>query len=88
MNESEQSRAPGHHAARLRRVLAEDSRTAELGVQITVEGAAVHLAGPVASGRHKDELDRVLREAAPEMRVYNDVWVVEADEPGSGEELR
>jgi osmotically-inducible protein OsmY len=75
-------------AARLHRVLAEDPRTAEQGVRVTVRGQQVMVSGDVASAQRRAELERVLREAAPDMVVHNDVRVVRAGEPIDREELR
>ncbi|WP_199433042.1 BON domain-containing protein [Qaidamihabitans albus] len=77
--------APQYRAARLRRALAEDTRTAELGVQVTVRGEHVYLSGSVPSRQRKEELDHVLHEKEPGTRVHNDVRVVEAGEPGEPE---
>ncbi|PXY19042.1 BON domain-containing protein [Prauserella muralis] len=80
--------APEYLAARLRRVIAEDSRTAELGIQVSVRGEHVYLSGSVSSQQCKEELDAVLHEREPELRLHNDVRVVEAGEPGEPEVLR
>ncbi|PXY23523.1 phospholipid-binding protein [Prauserella sp. PE36] len=80
--------APEYVAARIRRALAEDPRTAELGIQVTVKGEHVYLCGSVASQHCKEELDRVAHEKEPTLTVHNDVDVVEAGEPGEPEVLR
>lgn len=80
--------APEYVAARVRRVLAEDPRTAELGIQVDVRGEHVYLCGSVSSQQCKDELDLVVHEQEPRLRVHNDVHVVEAGEPGEPEVLR
>jgi hypothetical protein len=87
MIEPEGLDAPQYRAARLRRALAEDSRTAELGVRVTVRGDRVLMSGQVASEQRRAELYRVLHEVAPDLEVYNDVRVVCADEPTGREEL-
>ncbi|MFF5992708.1 BON domain-containing protein [Prauserella flavalba] len=80
--------APEYVAARIRRALAEDPRTAELGIQVIVKGAHVYLCGTVASQQCKEELNRVAQEREPTLTVHNDVDVVEAGEPGAPEVLR
>ncbi|WP_019813460.1 BON domain-containing protein [Saccharomonospora saliphila] len=80
--------APEYRAARLRRTLAEDTRTAELGIQVSVRGEHVYLSGSVASAACKESLDTVLLEREPALAVHNDVRVVEAGEPGDPEVLR
>lgn len=79
--------APEYLAARLSRAIAEDNRTGELGIQITIRGEHVYLNGSVSSHHYKTELDRVLHEHEPLLTVHNDVSVVEADEPGEPEVL-
>jgi uncharacterized membrane protein len=79
---------PQYWAARFRRGLAEDARTAELGVRVSVRGNHVHLSGEVATEQRKAALEGVLREMAPEMPIHNDVRVSGAAEPTSMEELR
>jgi len=69
---------PHDPVARLSRALAEDPRTAELGVQVTAHGDEVFLCGDVASASRRDEVAAVVREKAPELRVHNDVRVVGA----------
>ncbi|SFQ31266.1 hypothetical protein SAMN05421810_10661 [Amycolatopsis arida] len=80
--------APQYSVAHVRRALAEDERTAELGVRVNIRGNAVHLSGEVATEQRKAELDHVLAEVAPELRVHNDVRIVGAGEPTRREELR
>jgi hypothetical protein len=73
-------------AAQLRRAIAEDPRTAELGVRVTVRGDHVLLSGDVACEDRRRALEEVIQEEAPELHVMNDVQVVPAGEP-EGEEL-
>lgn len=73
--------------ARLRRALAEDPRTSEMGVRVTVRGEQVLVSGDVASEQRRTQLAEVLADAAPNMNVYNDVRVVPAGEPTRTEEL-
>jgi osmotically-inducible protein OsmY len=75
-------------AARLNRLLAEDPRTAEQGVRVTVRGDQVMVSGAVPSDERRDRLTEVLHEAVPDMVVHNDVRVVRAGEPTDREELR
>ncbi|EHR60958.1 BON domain-containing protein [Saccharomonospora cyanea] len=81
-------RHPEYLAARLRRALAEDERTAELGIQVDVRGDHVYLTGTVSSQTCKESLDAVLVEQEPELRLHNDVRVVEATAPDDAEVLR
>ncbi|MFL6125329.1 BON domain-containing protein [Actinophytocola sp.] len=80
--------SPQYRVAHLRRALAEDPRTTEMGVRVNVRGDQVHLSGEVATEERRVELERVLGEVAPELTVNNDVRVVDIREPGRREELR
>ena len=75
-------------AANLRRAVAEDLRTAELGVRITVRGDHVMLSGDVACADRRAVLEKVLHEAAPQLKILNDVRVTPAGEPDGEEDLR
>jgi osmotically-inducible protein OsmY len=88
MSESQEPDAPQYAVARLNRALAEDPRTAELGVRVTVRGDQVFLRGEVPSEARRGQLAQVVRERAPDLRVHNDVRVMCADEPSGREELR
>ncbi|GAB4586870.1 nucleotidyltransferase family protein [Nocardia sp. IFM 10818] len=78
---------PQYLVANLRRAFAEDPRTAELGVQVTIRGDVVVLSGEVASAARRDQLAAMVREHAPKLRVHNDVRVVAPAAPGNREEL-
>lgn len=84
---SPQPEPPQYLAQRLRRALAEDPRTAEMGVQVKVRGSVVFLTGEVATQQRCRQLAAVVAEAAPELTVHNDVHVVPARVPDSREEL-
>jgi hypothetical protein len=75
-------------SARLRRAIAEDPRTTELGVRVTVRGDHVLLSGDVACEERRAELEAVVHEVAPDLQVLDDVRVVSVAEPEGSEELR
>ncbi|GAA4007611.1 hypothetical protein GCM10022247_32170 [Allokutzneria multivorans] len=79
---------PQYAVARLRRALAEDPRTAEQGVRVDLRGEQVYLSGDVASEERKHRLDEVVHDIAANLKVHNDVHVVEAQAPVGREELR
>jgi hypothetical protein len=79
---------PQYLAARLRRALAEDPRTAEQGVRAHVCGSTVQLSGEVATAQRRDALAAVIAEHVPDMTVRNDVRVVPTGQPTEREELR
>ncbi|AXY50478.1 hypothetical protein YT1_1034 [Rhodococcus ruber] len=75
--------------AHLHRALAEDPRTAEQGVRVTIRGTDVYLTGEVASAARRDALTTVVQEQLPGVTVHNDVHVVDSRDPGTSvEELR
>ncbi|MGM1061864.1 BON domain-containing protein [Saccharothrix sp. Mg75] len=75
-------------SARLRRALAEDPRTTEQGVRVTVRGDNVMLSGTVASADRRQALEAVIHDVAPGLTVLDDVKVVSVDAPAGREELR
>jgi osmotically-inducible protein OsmY len=82
---------PQYLVQRLRRAIAEDPRTAEMGVQVKVRGSVVFLTGEVVTRQRCEQLTRVVGEAVagmvPPLTVHNDVHVVPARVPDSREEL-
>lgn len=88
MSERAEPDAPQYRAARLHAVIAEDPRTNELGVQVTVRGKDVYLTGTVPSQDRKGEIERVVRDLEPDVNLHNDVRVAECGEPGEAERLR
>jgi osmotically-inducible protein OsmY len=80
--------APEYRIANVRRALAEDERTAELGIRVSVRGDAILLSGDVECEHRRAEIETVLREVASDMRVVNDIRVTEVGEPVGREELR
>jgi len=88
MTSDQAHRPPEYEVAMIRRALAEDERTAELGIRVTVRGDAILLSGDVECEHRRTEIDAVLREIASDMRVFNDLRVTEVGEPAGREELR
>ncbi len=78
---------PHDTAARVRRALAEDDRTSELGVAVTVLGERIHLTGAVATAARKAHVGVVAQEAAPSLHITNDLTVVSAAKPGESEDI-
>lgn len=79
--------SPQYSAANLRRAIAEDPRTAELDVRVSVRDHAVVLCGEVGSAQRRLQLDDIVRENAPKLRVHNDIRVTTPDIPASHEQL-
>ncbi|MBF6327791.1 BON domain-containing protein [Nocardia transvalensis] len=78
---------PQYLVANLRRAFAEDPRTAEMGVQVTIRGDVVVLSGEVSSAQRRRQLEDVVREHAPKLRVHNDVRVTTPTAPADHEHL-
>jgi len=79
---------PQYLVAHLRTALAEDPRTAEQGVRVTVRGEHIMVSGDVATEQRRTEVSEVISQNAPDMVIHNDIRVVCADEPTRREELR
>lgn len=86
-NPSGENVLPQYLVANLRRAFAEDPRTAELGVQVTIRGNVVVLSGEVTSPQRREQLAEVVHEHAPKLRVHNDVRVSAPAGPADTEEL-
>ncbi|MGH7904836.1 MAG: BON domain-containing protein [Candidatus Dormibacteraceae bacterium] len=81
----DQPQGEGHYlVSRLRAALAEDPRTAELGIRVSVSDDAVSLAGQVESEERRRALAEVATEliaaASPGRRLRNVVEVIELDD--------
>jgi osmotically-inducible protein OsmY len=67
--------------------LAHDSRTTELGIDVTLSGDRAVLTGTVASPEQRTAIGQVATEVARDYQVVNEVAVVPCDEAGEAEEL-
>jgi osmotically-inducible protein OsmY len=72
---------------RIQDALATDPRCSELGVDVTVDGRRVVLAGTVATEALRRAVAQVVAEQAPRHEVVDDLAVVSGDEGGPVEEL-
>src|SRR5690606_17665869 len=79
--------APQYVAARVQAALAEDGRTHELGIRVDVRGDQLFLRGQVSGAERRARLGQGAREAAPGLRVHNEVHVVEVNRPWEDEHL-
>ncbi|WP_280269485.1 BON domain-containing protein [Nocardia wallacei] len=86
-DEPDSDMLPQYLVANLRRAFAEDPRTAELGVHVTIRGDVVVLSGEVASAQCREQLQDVVREHVPKLRVHNDVRVASNAAPTDREQL-
>jgi hypothetical protein len=69
-------------AGRIKRALAEDPRTHELGVRAEIDGDTVVLSGEVAGAERRLLVAEVAATAAPGLVVRNEVSVTEVFPPG------
>ncbi|MFZ5849781.1 MAG: BON domain-containing protein [Actinomycetota bacterium] len=69
---------PRYLAGRIEQLLAEDERTAELGIRVTVAGDRVYLRGEVASEARRERVAEVVQEHCPGQEVVNEVSVTGA----------
>jgi osmotically-inducible protein OsmY len=81
------SEEPHYVVARIRERLAQDPEAAELSVQVTVRREEVYLAGAVTDDAHRAAICRVVRDAAPTLRVHDEMHTVSTDAPIRREEL-
>lgn len=68
-------------------LLAEDPRTAELGVRVVRAENRLALVGEVESAARRDAILTVLRERLPDLEVHCDLGVSRVHEPEEVEEL-
>ena len=87
MSDPNGGEAPQYSATRLQQALAEDPRTAELGIKVTVRPGHVFLRGQVMSASRRDRLAEVVGEQAPGLAIHNEVRVAEVGEPEDEETL-
>lgn len=76
---------PEYVATSIKRRLAEDDRTGELGVQVDVRGGAVFLRGKVGTEERRSMAADVAQEVAPGLPIHNELTVVEAGDPAAEE---
>ena len=74
--------------AHLQRVLAEDVRIAELGIDVTVaRDGTIVLSGQVESAERCQAIENRVREECPDCQIVNEIVVVSTDPPQRAEEL-
>ncbi|RZQ63882.1 BON domain-containing protein [Amycolatopsis suaedae] len=78
----------GYLVAHVRRALAEDARTAELGVRVDVSGGAIRLEGDVECARRRQDVADVVADNARGMAVYNEIHVLDPSGHSEPEEVR
>ena len=61
-------------------------RLSELGIEVTIRGDKVFIAGDVATDARRDDVGRLAAELLPDYEVHNDVNVVDRNGFG-GEEV-
>jgi hypothetical protein len=79
---------PQYDVAAVQRTLAEDPRTAELGVHVRIRGDQLFLTGRVACDRRREAVAQVVAERLPDLVLHNEVQVTRAEAPIGREDLR
>ena len=74
-------------AERLRRRLAEDGRVNALGLEVSVDGRDVALAGSVATEERRRLAGEVAREELPDHRISNRLTVTDLAGPHGAERV-
>jgi hypothetical protein len=78
----------GYTESHLQQVLAEDYRTAELGIRaIRLEAGGYALCGEVESHQRRALIEQVVAESFPDLDVRSDIAVTRVHEPDEVEEL-
>jgi osmotically-inducible protein OsmY len=72
---------------RLRRRLAEDGRVSALGVEVSVRGSEVFLAGAVPTAERRRAVGELAEEELPGHVIHNQVTVTELSGSRGAEEL-
>ncbi len=78
---------PQYKVGRLRRALAEDPRTSELGIGVQVRGLDIHLSGEVGCADRRRAVVELAEEVMPGHTVYDELTVARIDEPPKEERL-
>ncbi|MEU3165450.1 BON domain-containing protein [Streptosporangium sp. NPDC006930] len=79
--------APQYVAARVQRALAEDERTTELGIRVDIRGDQLYLRGQVVGSERRELIAEVAGEAAPGLKVHNEIDIVDVRGPVGEERL-
>jgi hypothetical protein len=78
----------GYTESHLQQVLAEDVRTAELGIRaIRLDKGGFALCGEVESPQRRSVIEQVVAESFPDLAVRSDIAVTRVHEPDEVEEL-
>ena len=73
--------------AEVQRVLAEDPRIAELGIEVIARANHIVLRGQVESEERRDAIAREVAERLRNHRIHNEIGVIGTDPPDRAEEL-
>jgi hypothetical protein len=76
-----------HVAARLREALATDRRVGEIELELEVDLSEVVVRGTVPTEERRQAIAEVLADAAPDLRLRNEVTVASHREPRDEEAL-
>lgn len=72
---------------RVRVALAQDSRTGELGITVTIAGGKVFLSGQVATAGRRAAVEEVTREMVPGYEIHNGITTARLEQADDSEAL-
>lgn len=88
LDSSAARQASDHYlVARIREALAQDARTGDQDLRVTIEGSRLLLRGEVVSEEHKRDVEQVVRECAPGHQISNQLSVSVLSEPSGSEDV-
>ncbi|KWW97986.1 phospholipid-binding protein [Carbonactinospora thermoautotrophica] len=71
-------KAPEYRAGHIMQRIAEDPRTSEMGIHIAMHAGWLVVSGVVSTPQRREEILRVIREEAPELRIRDEVQIAGA----------
>ncbi len=87
MSDPHRNNAPQYVASRIQQGLAEDPRTAELGIRVDVRPDLVYLRGRVSSDEQRAAIIKVAREIVPDLEICDEITVTPVRESSEEETL-
>lgn len=81
------SSSPDYLVARIRTVLATDSRVNKQDVRVAIRGDCVHLMGQASTEERQRLVGEIVAALLPQMRVCNELTLIRIEEAGQPERL-
>ncbi len=80
-------KAPEYRAGHIMQRIAEDPRTSEMGIQVSVHRDWLVVSGVVPTPQRREEILRIVREEAPDLRIRDEMQITGAGDPDGEETL-